>query len=122
MDNIFGNVYKNKRVLITGHTGFKGTWLSIWLKELGAKVRGYSLDANTQPNLFSICNVSNDIESTIADIRCGEDVYNVINEFKPDIIFHLAAQPLVRYSYNNPKETYETNVMGTLNVYEAVRK
>lgn len=114
--------YKGKKIIITGHTGFKGTWLTLILKKLGAEVLGYSLEPNTNPSLFNICDLHNEIRSFYGDIRNYKLLQEVISEFKPDLIFHLAAQPLVRLSYKNPKLTYETNVIGTLNVYEAARK
>ncbi|MGL4108632.1 CDP-glucose 4,6-dehydratase [Clostridium sp. LP20] len=122
MEKVFESIYRNKKVFITGHTGFKGTWLSLWLKELGAELLGYSLEPNTEPSMFKLCNMENNITSVIGDIRDSEKLEKTIVEFKPDIIFHLAAQPLVRLSYRDPKNTYETNVIGTLNVYEAARK
>ncbi|MFT7098318.1 MAG: CDP-glucose 4,6-dehydratase [Rickettsiales bacterium] len=113
--------WKGKKVFITGHTGFKGSWLTLWLEQLGCKICGYSLEPNTEPNLFSILQLENKIEHRIGDIRNYEDLSAAINQFEPDIIFHLAAQALVRYSYHNPLETYQTNVMGTANLLEAVR-
>ena len=118
----FKGAYKGKKVFITGHTGFKGSWLSLFLKELGAEVMGYSLEPNTEPSLYNICNIKEEVKSIIGDIRDLDHLSEVIDEFKPDIIFHLAAQPLVRLSYKEPKSTYETNVIGTLNLYEAARK
>lgn len=112
--------YRNKKVFITGHTGFKGSWLSKWLEMAGAVVKGYSLSPKTNPNHFSL--LKSDMESVIADIMDKNRLEKAINTFKPDIVFHLAAQPLVGYSYMNPYETYNTNVIGTLNVLEAVRK
>ena len=114
--------YKNRRVLITGHTGFKGSWLTMILKELGSDILGYSLEPKFSPNLFTICNVKEGIQNVFGDIRDEEHLNKVINDFKPEIKFHLAAQPLVRLSYKDPKTTYDVNVMGTLNVYEAARK
>ena len=114
--------WQNKKVFITGHTGFKGSWLTLWLSSLQAKIYGYALQPNTDPNLFNILNLENKITHQIADIRDLEKLQKAINDFAPDIVFHLAAQPLVRYSYHNPIETYQTNVMGTVNVLEAVRK
>lgn len=122
MENLFNNIYINKKIFITGHTGFKGSWLTIYLQKLGAEVLGYSLEPNTEPNLFSICDVKEGITNVFGDIRDEEKLTKTILEFKPDIIFHLAAQPIVRRSYKEPKLTYETNVIGTLNVYEAARK
>lgn len=114
--------WAKKRVFITGHTGFKGSWLSIWLQELGAEVCGYALKPVTDPNLFTIANVAAGMQSIIGDIRDLEKLSAAIKQFQPDIIFHLAAQPLVRYSYENPVETYATNVMGTVNLFEAVKQ
>lgn len=113
-------VYKGKRVFITGHTGFKGSWLAKWMLNLGATVYGYSLDPNTSPNHFSLLDL--EMNSSFEDIRDKEKLLSAIESFQPDIVFHLAAQPLVRYSYFNPSETYETNVIGTLNVLEACKK
>lgn len=119
MDNLFGGIYKGKTVLITGHTGFKGSWLSCWLTKMGANVIGYSLEAPTQPNHIGLLDL--DITSIIGDIRDQERLNTTVATYKPDIVFHLAAQPLVRRSYENPIETYETNVIGTLKVFEACR-
>ena len=122
MKNIFNGVYEGKKVFLTGHTGFKGSWLALWLKELGAEVMGYSLEPNTNPSLFNLCEIDKDIKSIFGDIRDSKRLEQAMIEFQPDIVFHLAAQPLVRLSYNEPKMTYETNVIGTLNVYEAAKK
>jgi len=119
MYNLFNGAYKNTTVLVTGHTGFKGSWLFYWLEKMGAKVIGYSLDAPTQPNHFGLLNMKS--PSIIGDIRDSETLGKTIKKYKPDIVFHLAAQPLVRLSYDNPIETYETNVIGTLKVLEACR-
>lgn len=116
------NFWKNKRVFITGHTGFKGGWLSLWLNSLGCELCGYSLAPYTDPNLFTVFGLEDKMEHNIGDIRDAENLSQKFINFKPDIVLHLAAQPLVRYSYDFPKETYETNVIGTLNVLEAVRK
>lgn len=105
--------------MITGHTGFKGSWLALWLKELGAKVVGYSLEPPTKPNHFELLKL--DIISIIGDIRDAEKLHRAFRAHDPEIVFHLAAQPLVRYSYKNPVETFETNVMGTINVFESCR-
>lgn len=113
--------WKSKRIFLTGHTGFKGSWLSIWLSSLGAKVRGYSLEPNTTPSLFHEANVASIIDSQIGDIRDKTLLQEKMLEFEPDIIIHMAAQPLVRYSYQSPLETYEINVMGTVKVFEAAR-
>ena len=113
--------WKNKKVLITGHTGFKGAWLSLWLQDLGAKVIGISLDSPTTPSLYEQANVAKGMISLRQDIRNGEAIKQLFQQHKPEIVFHLAAQPLVRYSYREPVETYETNVMGTLHILEGIR-
>ncbi len=114
--------YNGKKVLVTGHTGFKGSWLTLWLTMMGAKVLGYALEPNTDPSLFNVLNLHKDIDHVISDIRDFEKLREVITEFKPEIIFHLAAQPLLRLSYREPRLTYETNVMGTVNLLEAIRQ
>lgn len=120
---MYNNIYRNKKVFITGHTGFKGSWLSIWLQTLGAKVCGYSLKPNTNPSMYRELDIENKIEkSIIGNILDYETLEKSINDFQPEIIFHLAAQPIVRLSYKEPKLTYETNVIGTLNVLEVARK
>ena len=120
---MFNNIYKNRRVLITGHTGFKGSWLSIWLTKLGAEVCGYSLEPNTKPSMFEELKIDSKIsKSIIGDILDENLLKQSIQEFQPEIIFHLAAQPLVRLSYKEPVLTYKTNVIGTLNLLEAARK
>lgn len=120
--DIFNNFYKGKRVLVTGHTGFKGSWLSIWLHELGAEVIGIGLDPFTERDNYVLSGIGNKIKADIrADIRDGERMKEIFSEFQPEIVFHLAAQPLVRLSYDKPVETYETNVMGTINIMEAIR-
>jgi CDP-glucose 4,6-dehydratase len=113
--------WKGKRVFITGHTGFKGSWLCLWLTKLGANVRGYSLAPPTNPSLFDLARVAELITSTTGDVRDGKRLQKCLSEAKAEIVFHLAAQPLVRDSYKIPVETYETNVMGTVNVLEAIR-
>jgi len=119
---MFNNIYKNKKVFVTGHTGFKGGWLSLWLKSLGAEVLGYSLSPSTEPALFSVAGIDKQIKSVIGNILDVEKLEKTINDFEPDIIFHLAAQPIVRLSYSEPVNTYQTNVIGTLNILEAARK
>ncbi len=119
MINLFSDSYKEKKVLVTGHTGFKGSWLCLWLKKLGAKVFGIALEPNTAPNHWELLNLN--IDSYICDIRNLTKVEKLFQIIKPDIIFHLAAQPIVRVSYENPVDTYTTNVMGTVNVLEASR-
>lgn len=122
MLDIFNNFYKDKRVLVTGHTGFKGSWQSIWLHELGADVIGVALDPYSDRDNFVLSGIGRKIKVDIrADIRNGQKIKSIFAEYKPEIVFHLAAQPLVRLSYDKPVETYETNVMGTINVLEAVR-
>lgn len=116
------NFYKGKKVLITGHTGFKGTWLSKILINAGAKVTGYSLTPPTDPNLFALSNISKDMKSVIADIRDIDALKQVFEEEQPEIVLHLAAQPIVRDSYKEPRYTYETNVMGTVNILECIRQ
>lgn len=113
--------YRGKRVLITGHTGFKGTWLCKILINSGAIVCGYSLNPPTNPNLFDLSNIANSMESIIGDIRDFEKLKEVFYSFQPEIVIHLAAQPIVRDSYKEPRYTYETNVMGTVNLLECVR-
>ncbi|MCK5535965.1 MAG: CDP-glucose 4,6-dehydratase [Bacteroidales bacterium] len=120
MYSLFRGIYKDKTVLVTGHTGFKGSWLVYWLKEMGANVVGYSLEAPTTPNHIGLLGL--DIISIIGDIRDQQKLDETFITYKPDIVFHLAAQPLVRLSYDEPVETYETNVMGTLKVLESCRK
>ncbi len=114
--------WKDKQVLLTGHTGFKGGWMSLWLQSMGAKVHGYALAPTTQPNFFSAANVAESMEShSIADILDAQKIKDVIEQIKPEIIFHMAAQPIVKYSYAEPVETYAVNVMGTVNLLEAAR-
>jgi CDP-glucose 4,6-dehydratase len=113
--------WRGKRVLITGHTGFKGSWLSLWLQSLGAHVTGYALEPPTDPNLFEIAQVGQGMASVVGDIRDLSKLQSVFSEHCPEIVFHMAAQPLVRYSYKNPVETYATNVMGTVHLLESVR-
>ena len=113
--------WQGKKVLLTGHTGFKGSWLSLWLQSLGANVIGYALAPPTQPSLFEVAEIESGMISILGDIRDLEKLQVVFTEHQPEIVIHMAAQPLVRYSYVNPVETYATNVMGTVNVLEAVR-
>jgi CDP-glucose 4,6-dehydratase len=120
--DLFDNFYKDKNVLITGHCGFKGSWLALWLKELGANVIGYGLAPHTKNDNFEVIKLKDKIIDIRGDIRDLNKLNDAFSVYKPEIIFHLAAQPLVRISYENPKETYETNVLGTLNVLEAIRQ
>lgn len=118
----FGGFYNGKRVLVTGHTGFKGSWLAIWLEALGAKVTGVGLDPATERDNYVVTGIGNRIEADLrGDIRDGELMKRIFAEHRPEIVFHLAAQPLVRLSYRQPAETYQTNVMGTVNIMEAMR-
>lgn len=114
--------YKGKRVFLTGHTGFKGSWLCVILRMLGAEVYGYSLKPNTDPDLFDILGIAGDIHHTIGDIRDIDALEKAYTEANPDVVLHLAAQPIVRDSYKEPRYTYETNVMGTVNILECLRK
>jgi CDP-glucose 4,6-dehydratase len=113
--------WKNKRVFLTGHTGFKGAWLSVWLHSLGAQVTGYALNPPTTPSLFELAKVDSLVDSIIGDIRDSELLIDSMTNADPEIVIHMAAQPLVIESYKNPVETYETNVMGTVNLFEAVK-
>jgi len=122
MNPIFNEVYKNKKILVTGHTGFKGSWLCLWLLLAGAEVVGFSLEPETNPSLFKVLNLEKYLDSIIGDIRDKKLIENVVSKIKPDFIFHLAAQPIVRRSYKEPILTFETNIMGTVNLLEAVRK
>ena len=120
-NNLFGSIYANKKVLVTGNTGFKGSWLSVWLLQLGAKVYGLSKDIPTNPSLFEVLNLNEKITHFQHDVCDFHSVKNVIEQVMPDFIFHLAAQPIVSYSYKNPLETISTNVLGTTNILEALR-
>ena len=122
MIDIFDGFFKGKRILVTGHTGFKGSWLSIWLHELGAEVVGVGLEPYSDKDNFVLSEIGSKMKADIrADIRDGKKMKEIFAEYQPEIVFHLAAQPLVRLSYDIPVETYETNVMGTINVMEAIR-
>jgi len=126
MEGLNGKVnplfWKGKKVFLTGHTGFKGSWMSLWLQTMGAIVKGYSLEPNTQPNLFTEAKVAENMESEIGNIKDLENLSTSMTAFNPDVLIHMAAQPLVRLSYQEPVDTYATNVMGTVNVLEAARK
>ncbi len=120
---MYKNIYAGKRVFLTGHTGFKGSWLALWLTSLGAKVCGYSLAPNTNPSMFNVLDIEHKIEKSIfGDILDEKTLERAISEFQPDIVFHLAAQPLVRLSYREPILTYKTNVIGTLNILEMAKR
>ena len=120
---MFNNIYSGKKVFLTGHTGFKGSWLAMWLTKLGAEVCGYSLVPNTEPSMFKELDIASKIsQSVIGDILDVSKLEKAMFDFQPEIVFHLAAQPLVRLSYAEPILTYKTNVIGTLNVLEAARK
>ena len=118
---MFNSVYENRRVMVTGHTGFKGSWLCAWLLELGAEVCGYSVDVPTQPSNFEILGLEDLITHVQDDVRDREALIKVMDDFKPEMVFHLAAQALVRRAYDDPVGTFETNTMGTLNVLECLR-
>ena len=117
----FGDVYRGRRVLVTGHTGFKGSWLALWLQQLGATVAGYSLDVPTTPSNFALLGLEKRVEHHVGDVRDRARLASVIDAFKPDMVFHMAAQALVRRSYADPATTFETNAMGMVNVLECVR-
>lgn len=116
------NVWNGKRVFLTGHTGFKGGWMALWLVSKGATVRGYSLDPYTSPSLFETAKIGSLVEDLRGDIRDGEHLDRAMTQFAPEVVFHMAAQPLVRYSYVDPIGTFETNVIGTARVLDAVRR
>jgi CDP-glucose 4,6-dehydratase len=116
------NFWEGRRVFITGHTGFKGSWLSLWLQKMGAIVKGYALEPNTTPNLFTEAQVVEKMSSEVGDITNLQQITESMVHFNPEVLFHMAAQPLVRFSYVDPVKTFSTNVMGTVNVLEAARK
>ena len=119
--SIKNSFWQGKRVLITGHTGFKGSWLAIWLIRLGAKVTGIALPPNTSPNLFELANVAQDLQNYVCDIRDAASLKKILFIEQPEIIFHLAAQPLVRASYREPLDTFSTNIMGSANLLDSLR-
>jgi len=121
MRKLFNNVFEGKTVLVTGHTGFKGSWLSIWLTELGANVLGYALEPYTRDDIFVVAGVERKIKSNFGDIRDFDKLKGIFDKYHPEIVFHLAAQPLVRLSYQQPKITYDTNIGGTVNLLECCR-
>jgi CDP-glucose 4,6-dehydratase len=116
------NFWVGKKVFLTGHTGFKGSWMSLWLQSMGAIVKGYSLKPNTTPNLYTVTSLDTVMDSEIGDIRDLNQITKSMTDFNPDVLIHMAAQPLVRLSYQEPVDTYTTNVIGTVNVLEAARK
>lgn len=118
---MFAEVYKGKKVLVTGHTGFKGSWLSLWLKKLGAEVHGFSSYVPSEPSHYDVINLKGMMSETKGDIRNYETVQKAFHDFKPDIVFHLAAQPIVRTAYEEPKLTFDTNLGGTVNLLDAVK-
>ena len=120
--DIFQGVFKNKTVFVTGHTGFQGSWLSLWLKLLGANVIGYSLEPPTKPSLFESLNLKNELTHIVADIRDKKKLSTSLQSHEPEFVFHLAAQSLVRTSYEKPVETFETNVIGSINILESIRE
>jgi len=122
MVNVNPQFWHGKRVFLTGHTGFKGSWLSLWLQSMGAQVHGFALTPPTEPALFTAASVAQGMTSTIGDVRDYQAVLAAMQACQPDVVLHLAAQPLVRYSYQAPVETYATNVMGTVHVLEASRQ
>lgn len=117
---MFKGIYSNRKVFITGHTGFKGSWMCLWLKMLGAEITGFSLSYPSRPNHLSLLDLN--LNSIFADVRNGTDLTEAVARCKPDIVFHFAAQPIVRTSYENPVDTFETNVLGTVNLMESCRK
>lgn len=121
MDSLFNGTFKGKTVLVTGHTGFKGSWLSIWLNELGANVIGYALDPYTENDNYVVSGVGKRVMSNIKDIRDFDQLEKIFIKYQPEIVFHLAAQPLVRLAYKQPKMTYDVNVGGTVNLLECCR-
>ncbi|MEM3844746.1 MAG: GDP-mannose 4,6-dehydratase [Candidatus Parvarchaeota archaeon] len=116
------NFYNHKKVLITGHTGFIGSWLTKWLLMSNADILGYSLVPPTEPNMYNTINISRNIKDMRKDIRDRQPLSNAISKFQPQIVFHLAAQPIVLKSYDNPIETFDTNVIGTVNLLDSLRK
>ena len=121
MKNLFNHIYENKKVLITGHTGFKGSWLTYWLKQLGAKVTGFSIDIPTNPSLFELLSLEKEINHFVGDVRDRVTLLNKVQTIQPDYIFHLAAQSLVSNSYDNPTSTMTTNIIGVNNILDATR-
>lgn len=121
MEKIFNGFYKNKTILITGNTGFQGSWLTLWLKLLGAKIIGYSINVPTEPSMFELLKLEFKIKHINGDIKNLEKIKSVMNKYNPDVVFHFAAQSLVGSSYDNPIETFHTNILGTANILESIR-
>lgn len=113
--------WRGRRVFVTGHTGFKGSWLALWLQAMGARVTGYALAPATNPSLFSLARVADGVEHIVGDIRDGASLSRALSAAQPEVVIHMAAQALVRFGYGHPVETFSTNVMGTVNLLEAVR-
>lgn len=122
MKSLFKDVYKGKKVFITGHTGFKGSWLTLWLKELGAEVKGYSVDIPTEPSHFNTLDLASSIDDQRANILDYSTLNNSLNEFQPEIVFHLAAMPIVNDCLERPRDCFETNLMGSVNILDCIRK
>jgi len=120
--SMFKGIYKDRTVLVTGHTGFIGSWLVLWLQSLGAKVVGYSLESSTKPSLFETLGLENEITHIIGNVQDNQNLSDNIEKYKPEIVIHLAAQPLVRVSYEDPVETFRTNILGTVNILDSIRK
>ena len=118
---MFNNIYNNKKVLVTGHTGFKGSWLTVWLTKLGANVVGVSKDIPTTPSMFEKLKLKEKIKHYQEDVRCLSNISKIISDERPEFLFHLAAQPIVSLSYDDPIETVSSNVMGTANILEALK-
>jgi len=113
--------WRGRKVFLTGHTGFKGSWLSLWLQQLGAEIHGFALEPNTTPSLFNVAKVAEGMQSIVGDVRDLAALQKALHAAQPEVVIHMAAQPLVVYSYQNPVETYATNVMGTVHLFESVR-
>ena len=120
--SMFKGIYKDRTIFVTGHTGFIGSWLVLWLQSLGAKVVGYSLESSTKPSLFETLGLENEITHIIGNVQDNQNLSDNIEKYKPEIVIHLAAQPLVRVSYEDPVETFRTNILGTVNILDSIRK